>query len=58
MMEYEQLERCYKTVLKQRNEAETKVVDLECKLDDVLSDIIACDCMGEVSKVLRQHGIS
>lgn len=38
-MEYEQLERCYKTVLKQRNEAETKAVDLECKLDDALSKI-------------------
>ena len=39
MMTYEQLERCYKTVMKQRDEAETKAVDLECKLDDALSKI-------------------
>ena len=35
-MEYEQLERCYKTVLKQRDEAETKLVELSNQLDDAL----------------------
>lgn len=38
-MTYEQLERCYKTVLKQRDKAETKVTELTHELDDALDKI-------------------
>jgi hypothetical protein len=36
-MEYEQLERCYKTVLKQRDNADTKVSILTLALENIMS---------------------
>lgn len=41
-MEYEQLKRCYTTVLKQRDKAETEVTVLTNQLDDVL-DLLAAE---------------
>ena len=41
-MEYEQLKRCYTTVLKQRDKAEAKVALLTNQLDDVL-DLLAAE---------------
>jgi hypothetical protein len=38
-MQYEQLERCYKTVLVQRNKAEVDVAELQIKLDDALIEL-------------------
>ena len=32
-MKYEQLERCYKNILRQRDEAEVKIVELQQALD-------------------------
>jgi len=36
-MTYEQLERCYKTVIKQRNDAEDKIAELNVKIDHLAS---------------------
>ena len=43
-MEYEQLKRCYTTVLKQRDKAETKVTVLTNQLDDALDLLAAEEC--------------
>ena len=34
-MTYEQLERCYKTVMKHRDEAEVKVIELTCIIEEL-----------------------
>jgi len=39
-MKYEQLERCYKTVINQRNEAESKLVELENIIDELEEELI------------------
>ena len=36
-MEYDQLERCYKTVLKQRDEQHTELVDAYVRIEDLES---------------------
>ena len=38
-MEYEQLKRCYNTVLKQRNAAEGEVIELTNQLNDTLDSL-------------------
>jgi len=38
-MKYEQLERCYKTVLEQRNKAEDNAQDLSLRLDDAIIEL-------------------
>lgn len=40
-MKYEQLERCYKTVLAQRDKAEVDVINLQHALDDALIELDA-----------------
>lgn len=51
-MEYDQLERCYKTVLRQRDEAETKVIELSDKLDD-LREAVEVEIRKTNGKLLR-----
>jgi len=41
-MEYEQLERCYKTVMAQRDKAEAELVTLTNKLED-LREVVKID---------------
>ena len=49
-MEYEQLERCYKNVLSQRNRYHDTCVDLEVKIETLETAILAMNKMGIIDK--------